>query len=109
MGEFLMCYNHGGVHINAAAFRKLQEEISLHARELCLPALWPGEEEVKLYSGLVPIGAGIFHKLVVREGRIPIIDARDFSVRGWTDRVFYEVCSNPTIYEFLEGSNSNHQ
>src|SRR5579872_247693 len=102
IGEFLMSYNHGGVHISAAAFRKLQEEISLNVRELWLPAMWAGEEEVKLYSGLVPIGSGIFHKLVVREGRIPIVDARDFSVRGWTDRVFYEVCSNPTIYEFLD-------
>ena len=104
VGEFLMLYNHGGIHISAASFRKLQEEISLEVRELCLPALWSGEEEVRLYSGLVPVGGGIFHKLVVREGHIPIIDAGDFSVRGWTDRVFYEVCSNPTIYEFLEST-----
>ena len=104
IGEFLMLYNHGGIHISAASFRKLQEEISLEVRELCLPALWSGEEEVRLYSGLVPVGRGIFHKLVVREGHIPIIDAGDFSVRGWTDRVFYEVCSNPTIYEFLESA-----
>jgi hypothetical protein len=104
VGEFLMLYNHGGIHISAASFRKLQEEISLEVRELCLPALWSGEEEVRLYSGLVPVGGGIFHKLVVREGHIPIIDAGDFSVRGWTDRVFYEVCSNPTIYEFLESN-----
>lgn len=108
MGEFLMLYNHGGIHISAAAFRKLQEEISLEVRELWLPPLWAGEEEVRLYSGLVPVGAGIFHKLVVREGRVPIVDARDFTVRGWTDRVFYEVCSSPTIYEFLEDNSSGH-
>ncbi|HZU42712.1 MAG TPA: hypothetical protein VE994_08575 [Terriglobales bacterium] len=109
MGEFLMSYNHGGIHISAAAFRKLQDEISLNMREIWLPPLWAGEEEVKLYSGLVPVGAGIFHKLVVREGRVPIVDARDFSVRGWSDRVFYEVCSNSTIYEFLEDGSSNPQ
>jgi hypothetical protein len=39
---------------------------------------------------------------VVRESRIPRIDATDFSVKGWTERSYYEVCADPGIYAALE-------
>jgi hypothetical protein len=63
--------------------------------------LW-GEGRVRLYSGLVPVAAGIFHKVIVREGRIPHIDAREFQLKDWTERRYYEICTNAAIYEFLE-------
>jgi hypothetical protein len=44
----------------------------------------------------------IFRKIVVRESRIPRIDAADFSVKGWTERKYYEVCTDPAIYSALE-------
>jgi hypothetical protein len=39
---------------------------------------------------------------VVRESRIPRIDPADFSVKGWTERSYYEVCTDPAIYTALE-------
>lgn len=99
--EFLVRYNIGGVHINQPAFEKLKKEISLQPHELKLPMLY-GEEIVRLYSGLVPLPSGSFQRIVVREGRTPHIDARDFSLKRWTDRPYFEVCTNAAIYEYLE-------
>ena len=99
--EFLVRYNIGGIHINALAFAKLQKEISLKLHELELPMIWE-KEPVKLYSGVVPLGQGIFHKIVVREGLIAHVDARDFSLKRWTEKKYYEVCVNEIVYEYLE-------
>jgi hypothetical protein len=99
--EFLMRYNIGGVNLTPAAFQKLTREISLSRYAVQLPMLWQ-RETVVLYAGLAPAAAGQFHRIVVREGRIPHIDARDFSLKAWTDRTYYEVCMNPSIYEYLE-------
>jgi hypothetical protein len=48
------------------------------------------------------LGNGIFHQIIVRESRMPQIDPRDFSLQHWTERSYYEVCSNPAIYAALE-------
>jgi hypothetical protein len=79
----------------------MQREITFDMLELPLPTLW-GEEQVRLFSGLVPLGGGIFHLVVLREARIADIDASDFSFKSWTDRRYYEVCTNQTIYDFVE-------
>jgi hypothetical protein len=94
-------YNIGGINMDEAAFAKLQQEISLQLHEVPLPSLW-GEGSVRLYSALVPVATGIFHKIVVREASIPHIDAREFQLRDWTERRYYEVCTNAEIYEYLE-------
>jgi hypothetical protein len=99
--EFLVRYNIGGIHINALGFEKLRKEIALKEHEIELPMLWE-KRRVKLYSGMVPVGHGIFHKLVVREGIIPYIDARDFSLKQWTEKKYYEVCVNEAVYEYLD-------
>jgi hypothetical protein len=39
---------------------------------------------------------------VVRESRIPRIDPTDFAVKGWTERPYYEICTDPAIYAALE-------
>jgi hypothetical protein len=105
MGEYaedsLMNYNLNGVRMSESAFRKLQQEISLEPCRLELPALW-GNEAFRLYSGVVPVGAGIFRRVVVRGSRIAEIDPRDFSLRQWTDHWYYEMCSNPGIYAALD-------
>ena len=50
----------------------------------------------------MPVDRDIFRKIVVRESRIPRIDAEDFSVKGWTERSYYEICTDPAIYSALE-------
>ncbi|MGI9103796.1 MAG: hypothetical protein ACR2IF_15255 [Terriglobales bacterium] len=99
--EFLMRYNVGGVNMNQPAFEQLKKEISLDRHEVELPTLWE-KEKVRLYSALVPLGGGSFHRIVLREGRMPRIDASDFSFKSWTDRLYYEVCTNEAVYEYVE-------
>ena len=100
--DFTLNYNLNGIRMNEAAFRRLQQEISLEPCRLELPELW-GCEGFRLHSGLVPVGGDIFRKIVVRSSRVPQIDPRKFSLAKWTERWYYEVCSNPAIYSALEG------
>jgi hypothetical protein len=99
--EFLLRYNIGGIHINEAAFEKLRAEISLQAYDMQVPMIWD-RHKVRLYSGVVPVGQDVFHKIAIREGRVAHIDARDFSLKQYTDRRYYEICTNPKIYQALE-------
>lgn len=98
--EFLMRYNIGGINLNEAGFEKLRQEISLELHSSELPMLWD-QGPVRLYSGMVPVGPGVFHKIVIRESRVPHIEAREFQLKQWTDRKYYEVCTNESIYEFV--------
>ena len=99
--EFLVRYNINGVLISKPAFDKLAQEISLKEHRVQLLSVWPGEP-VRLFSGMVPVAAGAFHKIVVREGTIPHVDARSMTVTDWTARKYYEVCVNQEIYDLLE-------
>jgi hypothetical protein len=99
--EFLLRYNIGGIHINEAAFQKLRSEISLQGFDLQVPMIWQ-KTNVRVYAGVVPLGQGSFHHIIVREGRITHVDARDFSLKHVTDRHYYEVCTHPKIYQAIE-------
>ena len=99
--EFLIRYNISGILISGPAFEKLQGEISLKEHRVQLPTIWAGEG-VKLYSGMVPIAAGVFHRIIVREGSIPHVDAESMKVKDWMERKYYEVCVNQEIYDLLE-------
>jgi len=101
--EFLMRYNIGGINLNEAAFRKLQSEIALQSHDVPLPTLW-GDDHIRLYSGAVALGAGISHKLIVRESFIPHVDARDFHLIERTQRRYYEVVTNDAVYEYLQNT-----
>src|SRR5258708_32793576 len=83
--EFLLRYNIGGIHINEAAFLKLRSEISLQAFDVQVPMIW-NKTAVRVYAGMVPLSQGSFHQIIVREGRIAPVDARDFSFKHFTDR-----------------------
>jgi hypothetical protein len=100
--DFILKYNLNGIRISEAAFQRLKQEISLELAPLDLPKAWEGEE-FHLWSGLVPVGNDIFRKIVVRGSRMPQIDPHNFSVQLWTERWYYEVCSNPAIDAKLEG------
>jgi hypothetical protein len=104
--EFLLRYNIGGIHINQAAFQKLCGEISLQAFDLQVPMIWQ-KSTVRVYAGMVPLGQGSFHHIIVREGRITHVDARDFSLKQVTDRHYYEVCTHPKIYQAIESVSNN--
>ena len=100
--DFVMSFNLGGIRLSVAAFEKLRSEISLEAIELKLPELW-GNEKFKLYTALVAVDNGIFRKIVLRESRVAQIDPRTFALQKWTDKLYYEVCTDAAIYGALEG------
>jgi hypothetical protein len=100
--DFVMSFNLGGIRLSAAAFEKLKHEISLERIELKLPELW-GSEGFKLYSALVAVDNDIFRKIVLRESRVAQIDPRNFTLQKWTDKSYYEVCTDPAIYSELDG------
>jgi hypothetical protein len=88
--------------MSSAAFDKLRNEISLEPLEMTLPKLW-GNEGFMLYSALVATDNGIFRKIVLRQSRVAQIDPRNFTLQKWTDKPYYEVCTDPAIYGELEG------
>jgi hypothetical protein len=100
--DFVLKYNLNGIRYSEDAFQRLKQEISLKLSPLDLPKSWQGEE-FHLWSGLVPVGNDIFRKIVVRGTRMAQIDPHSFSVQHWTERWYYEVCSNPAIDAKLEG------
>jgi hypothetical protein len=101
--DSIVSFNLGGIRMNETAFRKLEQEISLVPLAVKLPpAMASDKGEYKLSSGTVPVDRDIFRKIVVRESRVPRINVEDFSVQGWTERTYYEVCTDPAIYAALE-------
>jgi class 3 adenylate cyclase len=104
-GDEPMRYNVGGIRISEAGYRRLCEEISLEKYPLEFPRLW-GSEEAIFYSGLVPVGADIFRRIVLRESRVPAIDAGQFALTRWTETPIYEICSNSSVYAAIEKKTS---
>jgi class 3 adenylate cyclase len=101
--DVTLSFNLSGIRMNEAAFRKLKQEITLEPLKVKLPsALTSDKSEYHLFSATVPIDHEIFRKIVVRESRIPRIDAADFTVKEWTDRHYYEICTDQAIYRALE-------
>jgi hypothetical protein len=104
--DFVMSFNLGGIRLSAAAFKKLQHEISLERIQLKLPELW-GDEGFKLYRALVAVDNDIFRKIVLRESRVAQIDPRNFTLQKWTEKSYYEVCTDPAIYQELDGEKAS--
>jgi hypothetical protein len=101
--DSVISYNLGGIRMNEAAFRKLEQEILLVPLVVKLPPSASSDKgEYRLFSGTVPVDRDIFRKIVVRQSRVPLVNGEDFSVQGWTNRNYYEICTDPAIYAALE-------
>jgi hypothetical protein len=96
-----MRFNLGGIRISEAAFKRLAEEISLTSCSPEFPRLW-GSEEASFFTALVPVGADIFRRIVVRASRIPLVESVSFNLVQWSESLLYEVCTNPAVYEAFE-------
>jgi predicted metal-dependent hydrolase len=94
--DFLLNYNVGGIHLPRAGFEKLRNEISLEEFEMDLPMPW-GVDRVRFYRGLVPVSPGVFHPILVREGRAAQVEVREFRFVRWADHIYYEVCTHPEL------------
>ena len=105
--EMRLNYNVGGICLSEAAFRKLQQEISLSPwaadpSESGFTGPWI-DDECEFFVGTVPIANGVFRKIAIRKNRIAQVDVRDLSILRWTGRYYYEVCANPAVYAALQG------
>jgi class 3 adenylate cyclase len=96
-----MKYNVGGIRISEAAFNRLRSEISLAECKLDFPRLW-GSETIRYWNALVPVGADIFRRLLVRVSQAPVVETADMRLVRWTENQVYEVCTNPAVYTALE-------
>ena len=96
-----MRFNVGGIRMSDAAFARLGEEISLTRVDLNFPRLW-GTEDNQYYTGLVPVAADVFRRIVVRASRIPNVETRNFNLKQWTDAMIYELCTNAGVYQAVE-------
>jgi len=96
-----MRYNVGGIRMSEAAFLRLKQEISLAPVEVNFPQLW-GTEENSYYTGLVPVAADVFRRIIVRTARIPMVESGNFNLVQWTESLLYELCTNDEVYKSAE-------
>jgi hypothetical protein len=91
-------YNVNGIELDLEGFSKLSREINLKG------IVYPTEnkEAVMLYTGTVPTLSGKYQRLVIREATIIEVEPETMHVIGPTSRKYYEVCTNPAIYEFID-------
>jgi hypothetical protein len=94
-------YNVNGIELDPEGFAKLSREINLDSIE------YPTEnnETVTLYTGKVPTLSGKYQRLVIRETAILEVQPESMAVIGPTSRKYYEVCTQPAIYEFINNQN----
>jgi hypothetical protein len=91
-------YNVNGIELDPEGFAKFSREINL--KSVAYPA--ENDEKVTLYTGKVPTVSGNFQRLVIREAAILAVKPDTMDVIGPTSRKYYEVCTNPAIYEFID-------
>ncbi len=98
LDEFLVRYNMNGIELNEEGFEKLSEEISLETIHTPLEYPW-SKEEVILYYGEVPMGESV-ELLVLRKGVARQL-LPDGKIGKGSDHNYYEVCTNPVLYDLV--------
>jgi hypothetical protein len=99
LDDLCIRYNVNGIELNAAGFKKLSKEIKLKTVEYVLPG--PKQVKALLFTGKFPTVTGQYQRLIVREARIPEVMPDSLSFLKWTGRKYYEVCTQPDLYEFV--------
>ncbi len=98
--DLFIRYNVNGIALDGNSFKKLSKEIDLKALELRLNDL--EEKKTKVYTGKFPTVTGEFQRLVIREANIYRVSPDDFSIISPTSRKYYEVCTNPKLYKYVD-------
>ncbi|HUN60663.1 MAG TPA: hypothetical protein VMU53_01670 [Candidatus Sulfotelmatobacter sp.] len=104
LDEFLVRYNMNGIELNEEGFEKLAEEISLETIQTSLEYPW-SKENVVLYYGEVPMGESV-ETLVLRKGVARELQP-DGKIGKASDHHYYEVCTNPALYELVASLKRN--
>jgi hypothetical protein len=93
-------YNVNGIEVHPQAFHKLSREIKLRPVECIIPEIQP--EKIKFFTGTFPTVTGQSQLLIIREGSIPQVHEKDFSLIAMTHRTYYEVCTNEKVYDYFK-------
>jgi hypothetical protein len=97
--DLMSRYNVNGIELNADGFKKLSEEINLVAMECDIPELQ--KERFMVYTGTFPTTTRRYKRLIIREAHIPKINPETMAVRELTPKKYYEVCTHPKVYQFI--------
>ena len=97
--EFLIRFNLNGVELNEEGFQKLTEEIALQKVEMDCEMPW-GRERTTFFSGQAPVGEGL-EPILLRRGFVRNL-LSDGRIGAPSQRAYYEVCTNPRIFEMVE-------
>jgi hypothetical protein len=92
-------YNVNGIELNEAGFKKLREEIDLQVMDYR-----EGDDQYLLYGGKFPTVSGKYQQLIIREAQIPVIDLKNYRITGLSPNKYYEVCTDPKLYETVKKS-----
>jgi hypothetical protein len=91
-------YNVNGIELDENGFAKLSGEISM--KTMMYPV--GKNKTVKLHAGKVPTLSGNYQPIIIREDTILAVKPETLDVVGDTYRKYYEVCTQPEIYEFAK-------
>ncbi len=91
-------YNVNGIELSPEGFGKLSKEISLKRVDYPMN----GGDRVALYTGTFPTLSGGSQRVVIREAEVLRVRPKTVDVIERTSRKYYEVCSQPEIYEFIK-------
>ncbi|HEY2352215.1 MAG TPA: hypothetical protein VGH83_06865 [Candidatus Acidoferrum sp.] len=106
LDEFLVRYNMNGIELNEEGFQKLSEEISLDSIETRVEMPW-GKENATLFFGEVPMGESV-ELVMLRKGYARQLLA-DGKIGAVSTHPYYEVCTNPGLYELVAALIRSHQ
>ena len=93
-------YNVNGIELHPRAFEKLSREIRLQTVECVIPEIQ--SDKICFFTGTFPTVMGRYQRIIIRQGRIYHVRKKDLSLRSTTDFFFYEVCTNPIVYEYFK-------
>jgi hypothetical protein len=95
-------YNVNGIELNSQGFEKLCREIDLQ-----LLQVESADHQLRpynLYTGKFPTKSGRYHRLVIREAFVPVLDPVSMQVARLSSQKFYEVCTHPKLYQLARQS-----
>ncbi|MCU7959279.1 MAG: hypothetical protein KZQ58_04625 [gamma proteobacterium symbiont of Bathyaustriella thionipta] len=93
-GDDLLHYNVNGIELDAAAFFKLKQEVSLKRMQLA------GDfenESIRLYVGRYPDRSDEMHWLLIREAPIRLLIGNTLETLEQDGRLFYEVVTDEAL------------
>ncbi len=102
--DLFIRYNVNGIELNPEGFEKLSREIDLKPVELKPVEAVNGPRRsstIRFYTGIFPTKGGRYHRLIIREALIPVVDPATLKTLHLSSRKYYEVCARPELEKML--------